>query len=194
MLYTVNIEKIKRLLLITIGLMAVMIGYYIWLHIQTTEGTKVKPEPIGKVSDADVVVQDVELVEYVNDQVLWNLHAKEAEVHNALKQTRLEGVAVDFFDEQGKSLHLISDYGLKDDQTGNIKAYCNVQADAVREGITLKTDELVYTAATGKITSDKHVIMERGNIITEGDGLESDLSLKKARILRDIKTYFTPGM
>jgi len=189
MVYTMNIERIKRLLLITIGVMVVIMGYYIWLHIDGSG--PVKPQPIEDVPDADVVVSDFEVSETFHDRTLWVLHAKVAEVYSAHQETRLKDVEVDFFDENGKSMHLISDYGVKDDQTGNIVLSGNVQASAIYEEITLKTDELFYNAETGKITSDKHVIIERGSMVTEGEGLESDLSLEKARILRDIKTHFS---
>ena len=93
-----------------------------------------------------------------------------------------------FFDEAGKSLHVISDEGIKDDNTGNIIALGNVQATAVREGSVLKTQELTYHADTNTITSDRHVIIEQGNLITTGDGLETDLNLSEIRILRNVST------
>lgn len=189
MVYAMNVEKIKRLLLLALAVMATMVSYYIWAHNQ--KGDIILPQATSGTSNADVVVQNVKLVEYVNDQVLWELRAKAGEVLSAQKQTRLTGVEVDFFDDQGKNMHLISDSGLRDDQTNNLLATGNVQANAIRKGITLKTTELRYHAATGKITSDQHVIIEQGRLVTEGDGLESDLSLEKAKVLRNIKTYFT---
>jgi LPS export ABC transporter protein LptC len=186
MFYTMKVERIKRMLLVTIGVMIVIMGIYILIY----KPPIVEPEPIGDISDADVVVTDFEVSETFHDRLLWELHAKVAEVYSDRQETQLEGVEFDFFDEHGKSMHLISNYGVKDDQTGDITLSGNVQARALHEGTTLKADEVFYNAATGKITSDKHVIIERGNMVTEGEGLESDLSLKKARILRDIKTYF----
>jgi LPS export ABC transporter protein LptC len=191
MFYTMKIARIKQMLLVTIGVMVVTMGIYIYIYIHETDN--VKPVPILDVPKADIVVSDFEVSETFHDRVLWELHADVAEVYSARQETQLKDVEFDFFDEQGnKSMHLISDYGVKDDQTGNITLSGNVQASALHEGTTLKADELFYTAETGKITSDTHVMIERGNIITEGEGLESDLSLKKARILRDVKTYFTP--
>jgi LPS export ABC transporter protein LptC len=183
-----NVEKIKRILLITIGVMTAIMGYYIWLY--NMEKKAVKPEPIRDVTDADVVVNNFEVVETFNDRVLWILHAKVAEVYSSRKETRLKDVEVDFFDENGKSMHLISDYGVKDDQTGNIIASGNVQATAIQEGSILKTEELIYNAETRKITSEKHVIIEKGAMITEGDGLESDLHLTETKVLRNIMTFF----
>jgi LPS export ABC transporter protein LptC len=189
MFYTMKIARIKQMLLVTIVVMVVIMGYYIRKYPPNI----VEPESIKEVPNADVVVSDFEVSESFHDRVLWELHADIAEVYSDRQETQLEGVEFDFFDEQGnKSMHLISDYGVKDDLTGDITLSGNVQASALYEGTTLKADELFYNAETGKITSDTHVIIERGNIVTEGEGLESDLSLKKARILRNIKTYFTP--
>lgn len=188
MFYTMKVARIKQMLLMTIGVMVVIMGYYIWKYPPID---RVEPEPIENVPDADIVVSDFEVFETFHDRVLWELRAKVAKVYNDRQETHLEDVEFDFFDERGKSMHLVSDYGVRDDQTGSFTLSGNVQAKALHEGTTLKADELFYDAATGKITSDKHVIIERGNMVTEGEGLESDLSLKKARILRDIKTYFT---
>lgn len=191
MLYTTKIEKIKRGLLVLIGLMTVMMGYYIWRH-NTLDKTEVKPISIGYLeNDADVLVSDVELTEIANEQILWTLEAKEAKVYNARKETKLREIEVDFYDEAGqKSMHLVSDRGLKDDKTGNVIASGNVQAISFVEGVTLKTSELMYDAKRKKIVSDEHVIIERGNLITSGEGLESNLSLTEARVLRNVTTSF----
>lgn len=191
MLYTTKIEKIKRVLLIMIALMTVMMGYYIWKH-NTQDKTEVKPISIGHLeNDADVLVSDVELTEIANEQILWTLEAKEAKVYNARKETKLREIEVDFYDEAGqKSMHLVSDRGLKDDKTGNVIASGNVQATSFVEGVTLKTSELMYDAKRKKIVSDEHVIIERGNLIISGEGLESNLSLTEARVLRNVTTSF----
>jgi LPS export ABC transporter protein LptC len=185
-----NIQKIKRMLLLTIGVMTAIMGYYIWAY--NRQKPQVEAERLGTVPDADVVVKNFEVVETFNDRVLWSLRAKGAEVYSAQKETQLSGVEADFFDENGKNLHLISDHGKKDDGAGIIVVSGNVQATSIQEGIVLKTDELKYNMATKKIFTDKHVIIERGNIITEGDGLRSDIDLRKAKILSNIKTSFIP--
>jgi LPS export ABC transporter protein LptC len=184
-----NVEKIKRVLLITLGMITATMGYYIWSYNRE----KTPPQPIIRRDvdeKADVVATDVELTEMTNDRTLWMLIAREAKVYNTLKETHLKDIDVDFFDEQGKSMHLKSDRGVKDDKTGNIIASGNVQATSYREGAVLKTSELLYDASINKVTSDKHVIIERGNVITSGDGLESDVSLSEAKILRNVTTSF----
>ena len=185
-----NIQKIKRMLLVITGLMILVMGAYItWYNINNPN---LRPDRIPVVPDADVVVKNFEVVETFNDRVLWSLRAKGAEVYSAQKETHLRGVEADFFDENGKSLHLVSDYGKKDDASGIIVVSGNVQATSIQEGIVLKTDELKYIMATKKIFTDQHVIIERGNIITEGDGLRSDIDLRRAKILSNIKTSFIP--
>ena len=186
MFYTMNVERIKGLLLITIGIMTATMAYYVW----SFNKEKKPPQPIITTLEtkADVVVSDVELIETSGDRILWMLRAKVAEVYNSSKEIRLEDIEIDFFDEKGKSMHLTSDRGIKDDKTGNIIASGDVRATSYHEGITLKTSELVYDANTNKITSDKHIIIERGNMVTSGEGLESDLSLSEPRILRNVTT------
>jgi LPS export ABC transporter protein LptC/lipopolysaccharide transport protein LptA len=181
-----NVEKIKRMLLVTIFVMVVIMGYYIHEYIKTKG--PVIPEPIPDVPDADVVVNDFEVIETLHNRELWRLRAKIAKKYSAQQETLGEEIEADFFNENGKNLHLTGDYGRIDEQTGNIIASGNVQATVVEDGATLKTEELLYNAETGKITTDKHIIIERGTMITEGEGLESDSSLKKAKILQNIMT------
>ena len=193
MFSSINVEKIKRLLLIGIGCMTIMMVYYIWLY--NAEKPHVKPQFVSLPGEADssddvpnVVVNNIELTETSETRILWTLRAKEAKIYSTRKETLMKDVEVDFFDEQGKSMSLTSDRGRKDDKTGNIVVSGNVLATSLHEGITLKTSELWYNADTQKITSDKHVIIDRGNMITSGEGLESDMSLEGARILRNVTT------
>ena len=191
MLYTTHIEKIKRLLLVTIGVMLASMAFYVW-KFNTEKDTVAIPISMDELSsDADVLASNVELTEIVNERILWTLQAKQAKVYNERKETWLKDVEVEFYDDTGqKSLHLVSDEGIKSDKSGNVVATGNVQATSFVEGIRLKTSELMYDAGINKIVSDKHVIIERGNLITSGDGLESNLSLTEAKILRNVTTSF----
>ncbi|MDY0093056.1 MAG: LPS export ABC transporter periplasmic protein LptC [Candidatus Vecturithrix sp.] len=197
MLNTLNIERIKRLLLIMIGVMAALMAYYIWAYNQQKQGVKMKPLLPEKIASdpvvPDVVVNDVDLTETSANSTLWTLHAKEARIYSSLKETRLKTVEVEFFDEHGeKSLFLTSERGIKDDNSGNIIASGNVRVRSLQKDATLKTNELIYDANQKIIRTDEHepVIIEQGDIITSGYGLVSDLSLSRPRILRDVTTSF----
>lgn len=179
-------EKMKRMLLIGILAMIGVMGYYIWRH-NIEKPPRVKPEPIKAVSEADVVVHGVELVEYMHERTLWNLWAEQASIYSKIKETHLQDVAVDFFDANGvKSMHVVSDSGVKDDVSGNITASGNVEAEAIEEGVHLKTEELIYDAEMQLIRSDTQVEITRDNVLTKGNGLKSDLHLEKVRILSDV--------
>ena len=197
MMTIMNIERMKRLLLITMGLMAALMGYYIWDYNRDNQGVKMKPLlPEKLASDPvvpDVVVNDVNLTETSAERILWTLHAKEARIYSSLKETRLKNVEVQFFDEQGeKSLFLTSERGIKDDNSGNIIASGNVHVTSLQKDAILKTNQLIYDANQKMIRTneEEHVIIEQGEIITSGYGLESDLSLSTPRILRDVTTSF----
>lgn len=186
--YTHRIEKLRHALAIGTLIMAVVMGYSIWRY-NARRPDRVQPTPVTTVSDADVVVHGVELVEYVHERTLWNLWADEASVYSATKTTHLRTIAADFYDEDGvKSLHLTSDSGVKNDLTGTITASGNVEADALEAGAHLTTDELVYDAATQTISSDTHVELTRANMITAGHGLKTDVHLNRVRILRQVET------
>ena len=187
---TLNIENIKRVLLVFIGLIIITMGYYIWLF---NKG-EIHQEKVPVLdTTADVVATDFTVSEKSLERTLWKLRAKEAEVYNAEKKTRLKDVEVKFFNEDGKNILLTSDRGLKDDETGNIIAAGNVRVISLHENTTLKTEELIYDAARQKIRTDedRYVIIEQEDVVISGYGLESDLSLSKPRILRDITTSYT---
>jgi len=193
MIYTTShIQRLKQLLLLTMAIMLVSMGWYIYQYQKDGQGAKVtRPVAQPVQNDSDVFVANVSLTEMSNDRILWTLDAKEARIYAQRKETVLHGVSVDFYDQAGqKSTHLISDQGMKDDSTGNIIARGNVEATSFKEGIVLRTDELMYDAAKNMIVSNEHVEIEQGGLITSGDGLESDLSLSNARILKNVKTSF----
>ena len=193
MIYTTtHIQRFKQILLLTMAVMLVSMGWSIYEYQQEGRGGKgARPVAQPVETDSDVFVTDVSLTEMSNDRIVWTLEAKEARVYAQRKETILSGVTVDFYDESGqKSTHLVSDHGLKDYKTGNIVARGNVQAMSFKEGIVLKTDELMYDAAQKKIVSNEYVEIEQGGLITSGDGLESNLSLSEAKILKNVKTSF----
>ncbi len=178
-----------------IGLMIVVMAYYIW-HFNAVgekgKATKVSLEHLG--DDADLVASDITLTEMDGDRILWTLQAKEAKVYNTNDRDEIlgEDVNLAFYDEQGKkSMRLVSDRGTKENMTGSIIASGNVRATSFVENITLKTSKLVFDATNNKVVSDQHVIIERDGVITSGDGLESNLSLTEAKILRNVSTSFT---
>ncbi len=187
---TTHIQRLKRLLLVTMAIMLVSMAFYIWQYNREKKGeVRAVPQPVE--NDSDVFVTNVSLTEMLNDRILWTLDAKEARVYAQRKETVLHGVSVDFYDETGqKSTHLLSDHGVKDDNTGNIIARGNVEAASLQEGIVLRTEELMYDAAQNMIISNEHVEIEQGGLITSGDGLESNLSLSEAKILKNVKTSF----
>lgn len=190
MVRVLDVEKIKRMLLVTIAVMFIAMGYYVHEHIKNENG-KVKPIKTTVNTDAEILVNDVEIVETLEGRMLWKLRANTAEIYTNQKKTRMKNVEVDFFDEFGEqSMHLISNNGVKDDQTGDIALFGNVKATDYQHGVILRTEVLFYKAEPNLITSDRHVVIQRGNMVTEGDGLESSLDLSQAKILNNVNTYF----
>ena len=96
MFYAMRVERIKQMLLVSIGVMLLIIGYYILIY--DPGDVTVDHIPKEKVSDADVVVSDFEVSETFHDRTLWELRAKVAEVYSARQETQLEDVEFDFFD------------------------------------------------------------------------------------------------
>ncbi|MEW6507277.1 MAG: LPS export ABC transporter periplasmic protein LptC [Bacteroidota bacterium] len=106
--------------------------------------------------------------------VLFSDHLKKYEQQ---KVTLLEGVKIHFYNsEQQVTTTLTSLRGKVDDITMDMYARDNVVA-VNDSGTVLTTQELKWTNATEKITTDKFVSIKSTKEIIEGYGLESDQNL-----------------
>lgn len=92
-------------------------------------------------------------------------------------ETLLDGVKIDFFDDDGtKSSTLTSKKGKVDETTKDMYAIDSVVAVS-DSGVTLKTDELMWNNKKRKITTDKFVTIVSPDEEIQGYGFESDQGL-----------------
>jgi LPS export ABC transporter protein LptC len=106
--------------------------------------------------------------------VLFTNHLKKYETQ---KVTLLEGVKIDFYDnDQKKASILTSVRGKVDDVNHDMYAIENVVAEN-DSGTVLKTSELMWRNSDQKIITDKFVSIKSTKEIIEGYGLESDQNL-----------------
>lgn len=93
------------------------------------------------------------------------------------KETLLEGVLIDFYNDEGnKSSKLTSKRGKVDNSTNNMYAIDSVVA-VNDSGVTLKTDELMWRNTDRKIVTDRFVTITSPDEEIQGYGFESDQNL-----------------
>lgn len=105
------------------------------------------------------------------------------------RETLLDGVKLDFYNEEGvKTTTLTSLKGRVDDNTKNMWAIDSVVAKN-DSGVTLKTQELMWRQKDKKIVSDKFVTIISPKEKIQGYGFESDENLENYVIYKI--TYIT---
>ena len=154
-------------------------------------------EKIKPIIDSSITKGEIPVQESWNSKMLFTedgiikaiLYSDHLRSFDEKKETILEGVKIDFYNEEGiKTSSLTSKRGRVDDATRNMFAIDSVVAVS-DSGVTLLTDELMWNNNNKKITTDKFVtiISEDENI--HGYGFESDQGLNNY-IIYNI-TYIT---
>jgi LPS export ABC transporter protein LptC len=180
----INTKRLKLVFLFIIVTMLGISSFYIFSY-EKVVGPSMKSSLTD--TDAEVIITDLELTESSGNQLLWSLNARTAKIFNEEQETRLNGVRARFFDEQRKPLNLTGDEGVKSDKAKAITITGNVVA-VNEEGITLRTQQLVYDMATGWISSEVPVTIEKGHTVTTGEGFKARTDIKAFKFDRRVKT------
>lgn len=110
------------------------------------------------------------------------IYSDHISVYEEKKETLLEGVKINFFDEHEiRSSTLTSKKGRVDDKTQDMIAIDSVVAQN-DSGTVLRTNELKWINKTKKITTDKFVTITTNEEHIEGYGFVSDQGLKSYTI------------
>ncbi|MBZ0184050.1 MAG: LPS export ABC transporter periplasmic protein LptC [Melioribacteraceae bacterium] len=142
---------------------------------------KVKPKLITLNPEEGIPTQESwnsKIVFSENGDLKAILFSDYIRVYEDKKYTLLDGVKIDFYDEEGKKTStLTSKEGKVEDDTQNMYAIDSVVAVS-DSGRTLLTDELIWINRTRKIKTDKFVTILDKDERIEGYGFESDQSLQ----------------
>jgi len=150
------------------------------LLFQACSEDKLKPQIANTTNSKDLPSQ-----ESWNSKVLFteqgNLKAILLSDHIMMYtekgETKLEGVKIDFYDEQEvHTTTLTSKRGRVDDATRNMYAIDSVVA-VNDSGVVLKTNSLMWRNKDRKIVTEEFVIIETPKEKIQGYGFESDQSL-----------------
>ena len=146
------------------------------------ESQKIKPKIQLELENKNYPVQ-----ESWNSKIVFSeegklkaiLYSKNIKVFESPREKLIDGLKVDFFDENElKTSWLSSKRGRIDDITENMYAYEDVVAKNDSSNVVLKTEELMWRNKDKKIVSDKFVTIITPVEKIQGYGFESDQALR----------------
>lgn len=142
-------------------------------------------EKIKPVVDSTITENEIPSQESWNSKILFTedgklkaiLYSKHLRKFDDSKEIFLEGVKIDFYEDDGKKTStLTSKRGRVDESLKNMFAIDSVVAVS-DSGVTLRTEELMWNNQKRKITTDKFVTIISPDEEIQGYGFESDQSL-----------------
>jgi LPS export ABC transporter protein LptC len=101
-----------------------------------------------------------------------------------------KGIKVDFYSSGGNiESYLTAEYAIS--FTEKKKIYVRRKVEVLNiKGDTMLTEELVWNQKTGKITTDKFVVIKTKSQIISGEGMESDQTFSDWKITNVIGTIY----
>jgi LPS export ABC transporter protein LptC len=133
------------------------------------------------------VVDGFEVTETRGGRIEWRLVSDRAEYFGEESLTRLEGVTLRFFREDGSPRAVLTSLrGKVEDVTGNLLAEGDVVIITV-EGDTLTTDELLYDNPGDEIRGEGPVRISKPDRILTGIGFRSKPDLSSYVIEEDVQ-------
>ncbi|WP_299248505.1 LPS export ABC transporter periplasmic protein LptC [uncultured Cytophaga sp.] len=98
-----------------------------------------------------------------------------------------EGVHVEFFDEKKEPKAILtSNYALFDKDKNLYRIFGKVVIDNKRDGKKMSTEELFWSPATKKIYTDKFLIIETGNEVIRGIGMDATQDFSSYKIHKPV--------
>jgi LPS export ABC transporter protein LptC len=180
----------RRLLLAILAL-----GFLTWFAAAGSEAqTGTGPSPAGS-SPPDLVLRKIHLVETRGESVLWEVWADQVEMREAegtgLLSRVTNPVIVILYSSQGQ-LRCTADRATVDLKTKDVRLDGTVVARS-DQGTQLETDSVRWIAASRRLVSDRPVTISRGNLVTQGRGMDAETSLERVRIFQNITSSLQPG-
>jgi len=160
------------------GLILLVVFYYRTTSTQEAAFTE----------DKDIGIR-VEGLNYANTRdgrTLWRLKAKKATRFKSRELMVLEKVDLLFYAKDGDKFNMKAREGNFNEAKKVINAWGDVAVSS-KKGFNLKTERLRYDTAAGSITSDKPVIILRGELRVEGVGFSVDVESGSLEILSNVR-------
>jgi LPS export ABC transporter protein LptC len=142
----------------------------------------------------EITLQQVHMVETRAGTKLWEVRADRVDVHEREGVTILSRMSrpieVIFYSTEGR-LTCVANRATVDLKTKDMRLEGEVFARS-DQGTELRTEALQWLAAPRRVQTDQPVWISRGNLVSQGRGLEAETSLERVRIFRNITSQVGP--
>ncbi len=142
----------------------------------------------------DLVLRKIHLVEARGESVLWEVWADQVEMREAegsgILSRITNPVVVVLYSAQGQ-LRCTADRAIVDLKTKDVRLDGAVVARS-DQGSQLETDSVRWIAASRRLVTDRPVTISRGNLVTQGRGMDAETSLERVRVFQNITSYLQP--
>jgi LPS export ABC transporter protein LptC len=146
----------------------------------------VVPRPVAGEMPSEEV-RDFSLEESNEGRLEWVLHSDYAASYAQRGVIEARDVAIDFFDEHGRTYsHLTAREGVVHQPSNDMEARGQVVVTTT-DGVRIETDALRFLNREQRITSDSFVRLTRHGDVVTGVGFESDPSLTHFTLKHEVK-------
>ncbi|HOX26686.1 MAG TPA: LPS export ABC transporter periplasmic protein LptC [Candidatus Krumholzibacteria bacterium] len=128
---------------------------------------------------------DYRLIETKAGVKLWTLDSSEMLKYAGRQEVELVRVKMDFFRDGAYFSTLVSDSGTANLKTNDVFVWGHVVVTTA-DGRRLRTSELAYASADGRIRNDVYNVLDRGEDVVTGFGLEATPDLDYIEIKQNV--------
>ena len=158
-----NLSKKKRVYLM---IFSAVTGVLLWAFFTARMITHDfnRQQVAGKQDQQQATVKGLILTETKNDEKYWEIYAETGKWDSSNGIAELDEVIGNFFNEDGVSMSMKSSKGTYNSITKVIKLYEKTFI-VLKDGITLKADELTYVNSNTPIVAKGHIKVQKDNAL-----------------------------
>lgn len=158
-----NLSKKKRVYLM---IFSALVGILLWAFFTARMITHDfnRQQVAGKQDQQQATVKGLILTETKNDEKYWEIYAETGKWDSSNGIAELDEVIGNFFDEDGISMSMKSSKGTYNSITKVITLYEKTFI-VLKDGITLKADELTYVNSNTPIVAKGHIKVQKDNAL-----------------------------
>jgi len=179
-------RKIRVLVLVSIALIALLIGLKLWQGTNKNEG-RIKENPVSiPMENIDMRLEKIHLVEEKQGQKTWELEAKQINQYQGENLLILKDIKVNFYLKDGRVFNLSGREGKYYQDSKNMELLGDIILNS-SDGYSLKTNSVFYDHSKKKVSSADIVEIEAGKIQMVGHGMLIDLDAKVFKLLNRVR-------
>ena len=128
------------------------------------------------------LIENLSIAESDSGASRWRLKAKDALMEEKKGLIYFNGPAIRFYDEKTVSSEITSLKGRIFMHDKKAELTGTVRVNAIRDGMRLATEHLLYSSARNKIWTEEHVTIYKGKTVITGRGFTANPDLSEIEI------------